>query len=71
MSGELLKKVLAALFFSIISTFGIAQQENDIRVLAYYLGNPNELDNYNVNQFTHIIFCFGQLDGNRLTFNSF
>jgi len=48
--------------FSIIS---FSQSTSNIRVLAYYLGGPEDLDKYNVNQMTHIIFCFGQLNGNR------
>lgn len=41
------------------------QSGDNIRVLAYYLGRPEPLDNYDVNKMTHIIFCFGQLEGNR------
>jgi len=42
-----------------------SQSANNIRVLAYYLGPAAPLDNFDVNQMTHIIFCFGQLEGNR------
>ncbi len=67
MSGDLLRKVFVTILFCAVTVFGISQPANNIRVLAYYLGSSAELDHYNVNQFTHIIFCFGQLDGHRLT----
>ena len=67
MNGTFFRKVLLSMLLSMVITFGFTQSENDIRVLAYYLGNSTDLDYYNVNQVTHIIFCFGQLDGNRLT----
>ncbi len=49
---------------------GFSQSQNNFRVLAYYLGNGEDLDQYNVNQMTHIIFCFGQLNGNRFAVTS-
>jgi chitinase len=52
--------VLAALTFS-----GNSQPANNIRVLAYYLGPADPIDKYDVTQMTHIIFCFGQINGNR------
>ena len=42
-----------------------SQPANNNRVLAYYLGSADPIDKYDVTQMTHIIFCFGQLDGNR------
>ena len=58
-------KFLATISLCLLSLSGLAQSENNIRVLAYYLGQSDPLDSYNVNQMTHIIFCFGQLEGNR------
>ncbi|MEX1240580.1 MAG: glycosyl hydrolase family 18 protein [Cyclobacteriaceae bacterium] len=60
-----MKTFLAAFLFCTISVTGLPQSTTNIRVLAYYLGGPEDLDNYNVNQMTHIIFCFGQLNGSR------
>ena len=58
---------IAALTFCIATTLSFSQPSNNIRVLAYYLGRADELDKYDVSQMTHIIFCFGQLNGNRYT----
>ncbi|HAM11479.1 MAG: hypothetical protein A2X05_02285 [Bacteroidetes bacterium GWE2_41_25] len=44
-----------------------SQSANNIRVLAYYLGSANPIDKYDVTQMTHIIFCFGQINGNRFS----
>ena len=63
-----LRKILITMFFCTVTVSGFSQPVNNVRVLAYYLGNSSELDRYDVNQITHIIFCFGQLEGNRLTF---
>jgi len=50
-----------------ITDVSLFQVKNpDKKVLAYYFGGPDALDNYDVNKTTHIIFCFGrQLDGNQ------
>ncbi len=39
--------------------------EDSIRVIAYYYGSAAPLDNYDVTRVTNLIFCFGQLNGNR------
>ena len=41
-----------------------SESENETRVLAYYSGPTESLDNYDVTQMTHIIYCFGQVDEN-------
>jgi chitinase len=62
-----IKKLLttAILCITVITLF--SQTPNKIRVLSYYSGPPEPLDSYNVNQMTHIIFCFGRLNGNRFS----
>jgi len=67
MFSNYLRNTLITMFFFTVTASGFSQSTNNIRILAYYLGNSSELDHYDVNQMTHIIFCFGQLDGNRLT----
>lgn len=62
------KKISLIMFYCTVATLGFSQPSNNFRVLAYYLGSSSDLDQYDVNQITHIIFCFGQLEGNRLTF---
>ena len=39
-------------------------------VIAYYSGNLAALDSFNANTFTHIIYCFGHLQENKLKLNS-
>jgi chitinase len=54
--------VVAVLLFS-FAHIGYTQ---DIKVKAYYHGNNEQLDEYDATKLTHIIFCFGHLDGARL-----
>jgi chitinase len=42
-----------------------AQKNKDLKVIAYYSGPINELDSIDANKITHIIFCFGHVDGHR------
>ena len=58
-------RFLAFFALSLLTIPVFSQSVNNIRVLAYYLGPAALLDNFDVNQMTHIIFCFGQLEGNR------
>lgn len=44
-----------------------AQTADGIRVLAYYLGPADPIEKYDVTQMTHIIFCFGQINGNKFS----
>jgi chitinase len=39
-------------------------------VLAYYSGSPERLDSFDARQMTHIVYCFGHLDGARLKIGS-
>jgi len=63
-----MKRLLLPLL--ILGTLGLIAQTtrpgNNIRVIAYYSGGAAPLDNFDVAQMTHIIFCFGQLEGNKL-----
>jgi chitinase len=45
-------------------TINLFSQE--IAVKAYYHGKNEQLDHYDPKKITHIIFCFGHLDGSRL-----
>ncbi|HLF34333.1 MAG TPA: glycoside hydrolase family 18 protein [Cyclobacteriaceae bacterium] len=55
--------ILVVLFFTTRTVF--AQAQNKIKVLSYYSGPVDSLDKYDVSQMTHIIFCFGRLNGNQ------
>ena len=54
-------------FFALI-LFSIthACYSQNMQVKAYYHGNNERLDNYDPSKLTHLIFCFGHLDGSRL-----
>jgi chitinase len=58
-------KISAAIFFLIIAIPSYSQPPNKIRVLSYYSGPAERLDSFNVTQMTHIIYCFGRLNGNK------
>ena len=56
---------LSLLLFSYIkSTNGKDKQQ--LSVIAYYSGNSKSIDNYSVEQLTHIIYSFCHLRGNKL-----
>jgi len=58
-------KLLIAVLLCFAVLPGFAQPPNKMRVLAYYAGGPEAFDIYDVSQVTHLIFCFGRLDGNK------
>lgn len=41
-------------------------QKNSKAVISYFSGNPDRLDSFDAKSMTHIIYCFGHLEGNRL-----
>ena len=57
---------LLAFFFSTHAQ----QTKQQKAVLAYYSGSPERLDSFDATQITHIVYCFGHLDGNRLKIGS-
>jgi chitinase len=59
------KKLFFCTLLAFISAQSTAQTKNDIRVLAYFSGSVAQLDSFDVNKITHIIYCFGHLRGNR------
>ena len=42
-----------------------AQPSRDIKIIAYYSGGISQLDSVNIDPISHLIFCFGHLDGHR------
>ena len=61
-----MKSLPVLLIFTLfISANSVAQKNKDIKVIAYYSGPISELDSIDVNKITHLIFCFGHLDGQR------
>ena len=49
---------------------GAFAQKNNKAVLAYFSGSPERLDSFDARQMTHLVYCFGHLDGNRLKIGS-
>ncbi|HKB45626.1 MAG TPA: glycoside hydrolase family 18 protein [Chitinophagaceae bacterium] len=61
-----MKNLPVLLIFTLfITTNCVAQKNKDVKVIAYYSGPISELDSIDVNKITHLIFCFGHLDGQR------
>lgn len=61
---------MALLALSAFTVPLLSQAQNNIRVLSYYAGPPEALDNYDASKMTHIIFCFGRLNGNSFSIRS-
>ncbi len=53
--------LLSWLFFGDLA----AQNRGDIQVIAYYSGNISQLDSIDVGKISHLIFCFGHLEGHQ------
>lgn len=49
----------------LVSMNCFAQRNGDVKVIAYYSGPLAELDSIDVTKLTHLIFCFGHLNGQR------
>jgi chitinase len=45
-------------------------QKSQKAIIAYYAGSPEKLDNFDAKLMTHIIYCFGHLEGNRIKIKS-
>src|SRR3970282_1291175 len=65
MKPFLLRSFLVSALLCFVTGTGFSQEQNKIRVLSYYSGPVDSLDKFDVNQMTHIIFCFGRLNGNK------
>lgn len=53
-----------------LSTAQSSQNRQDFRVVGYYSGITIPVDSFNTKQLTHLIYCFGGLNGNRLSLRS-
>lgn len=54
------------LMLLLLFTMGVNAQNPKKAVLAYYSGSLERLDSFDVNAITHIVYCFGHLEGNKL-----
>lgn len=60
--------MVGAMFFnSFLNTYS---QIDKYSVIAYYTGNAEEIDKYQVSKLTHIIFSFAHLKGNELSIDN-
>jgi chitinase len=65
-TGLLLLIFTTTLLLSFIKTQNYRTDDQEMAVIAYYIGNEKAIDNYSVSKLTHIIFSFCHLKGNRL-----
>lgn len=59
-------KFFVLLFFCLVLHGSLFAQKQNFNVIAYYAGNAKQIDPYEVESLTHIIFCFSHLKGNQL-----
>jgi chitinase len=59
-----LKVVVIAILFLFAQC--IHAQTNKKAVIAYFSGNDEQLNDFDANKMTHIIYCFGHLEGNQI-----
>ncbi len=68
-TGKKLSAIFTLAFFLFASHLLFAQEKQKA-VLSYYSGSPERLDSFDAKQMTHIVYCFGHLDGSRLKIHS-
>ena len=61
-----MKKIIRLLFFVAFISGTCQAQKNNIDVIAYYTGGPDNIDSFATDKLTHIIFSFAHLKGNEL-----
>lgn len=59
-------KIYIFLLFGLVMGMPLFGQDTSIRVIAYYSGNGDKLDQYPVEKLTHIIYSFSHLKANKL-----
>jgi chitinase len=71
MKNYRLQYLLLIIFFMIInnSKAQYSIKNKQINVIGYYDGDTLSINNYPVEKLTHLIFCFGHLNGNRFFLN--
>lgn len=53
-------------FFFVPAQVPLNIKEQKINVIAYYAGNEKEIDQFEIEKLTHIIYSFGHLKGNKI-----
>lgn len=64
----MVRLLLLVLCFSAFRGAAQPSPKPNFRVLGYFLGNAAEVPQFPYNRLTHVIFCFTQLNGNRMVF---
>ncbi len=66
-----MKKTLLCLLFLITSAYPLSLfAQNNFRIVGYYAGPAELIDSFQTEKLTHLIFCFGHLDGSRFSLGS-
>ncbi len=63
--------IIIFIFNLLIFNKALFAQKNQKAIIAYYAGTPERLDSFNAKLMTHIIYCFGHLEGNRIKLKSY
>ncbi len=58
------------LLLLLAANYSFAQSSSLFRIVGYYCGSTIPIDSFETNKLTHLIFCFGGLQGNRLSIHS-
>src|SRR6476620_12225581 len=61
--------VIGILFLILVHADAAAQQNRKVGI-AYYSGDAAGFDSFNAKNMTHLIYCFGHLNGNRFHLSS-
>lgn len=60
-----MKSLNLFIIFSLLVFSSFSQNSSKPKVIAYFSGHISQLDSIDVTQLSHLIFCFGHLDGSR------
>jgi chitinase len=58
---------IACLTFSWSVSTALLAKDAGFRIVGYYAGNKIPIDSFETDKLTHLIFCFGHLEGNRFS----
>ena len=53
--------------FNLKSTRQNEKKQENFRVVAFYMGDGHDIEKYEIDKLTHLIFCFTHLQGNKIS----
>jgi chitinase len=56
--------------FSVLQALEITQADSSFRVLAYFNGSEKDIDKYDIEKLTHIVFSFAYLQNNKIVIDN-